>query len=206
MPQRRGGLALGVTRADLVELALGHARQHGWINGEARCALVGEPDEAKVALDGVICAQDRAGDAPERGTALLVTDCLAATLDRRKFRDQCTTGRTRDALADGDIRLQMRVTRPIEKPVWVEVHDVEKLITRKEHPDDKRTMVVRLTDPGRTVFLKMAKRHEEWVISLLGDLSGGAQSDLLHSLVLLKKRLGDGTVRNSERPRMPARR
>jgi NADPH-dependent 2,4-dienoyl-CoA reductase/sulfur reductase-like enzyme len=39
-----------------------------------------------------------------------------------------------DALADGDIRLQMRVTRPIEKPVWVEVHDGEKLITRKGEP------------------------------------------------------------------------
>ncbi len=39
-----------------------------------------------------------------------------------------------DALAEGDIRLQMRVTRPIEKPVWVEVHDGEKLITRKGEP------------------------------------------------------------------------
>ncbi|MEA5076926.1 MAG: NAD(P)/FAD-dependent oxidoreductase [Anaerolineaceae bacterium] len=39
-----------------------------------------------------------------------------------------------DALAEGDIRLQMRVTRPIEKPVWVEVHDGEKLITRRGEP------------------------------------------------------------------------
>ncbi len=30
-----------------------------------------------------------------------------------------------------DVRLQMRVTRPIEQPVWVEVHDGENLITRK---------------------------------------------------------------------------
>ncbi|MFZ3070295.1 MAG: FAD-dependent oxidoreductase, partial [Anaerolineaceae bacterium] len=30
-----------------------------------------------------------------------------------------------------DIRLQMRVTRPIEQPVWVEVHDGENLVARK---------------------------------------------------------------------------
>ncbi len=39
-----------------------------------------------------------------------------------------------DALADGDIRLQMRVIRPIEKPVWVEVHDGKNLIARKGEP------------------------------------------------------------------------
>ena len=33
-----------------------------------------------------------------------------------------------------EIRLQMRVTRPIEKPVWVEVRSGEKLITRKGEP------------------------------------------------------------------------
>ena len=35
------------------------------------------------------------------------------------------------SLAQEDIRLQMRVTRPIEQPVWIEVHDGENLITRK---------------------------------------------------------------------------
>lgn len=34
-------------------------------------------------------------------------------------------------LAQEDVRLQMRVTRPIEQPVWVEVHDGENLVTRK---------------------------------------------------------------------------
>ena len=34
-------------------------------------------------------------------------------------------------LEDQEIRLQMRVTQPIEQPVWVEVHEKENLITRK---------------------------------------------------------------------------
>ena len=37
----------------------------------------------------------------------------------------------RSTLAQEDVRLQMRVTRPIEQPVWIEVHDGENLITRK---------------------------------------------------------------------------
>jgi NADPH-dependent 2,4-dienoyl-CoA reductase/sulfur reductase-like enzyme len=37
----------------------------------------------------------------------------------------------KSTLAQEDIRLQMRVTQPIEQPVWVEVHDGENLVTRK---------------------------------------------------------------------------
>jgi NADPH-dependent 2,4-dienoyl-CoA reductase/sulfur reductase-like enzyme len=39
-----------------------------------------------------------------------------------------------DHLADGPIPLQMRVTKPIEKPVWVEVRSGEELIARKAEP------------------------------------------------------------------------
>jgi NADPH-dependent 2,4-dienoyl-CoA reductase/sulfur reductase-like enzyme len=37
-------------------------------------------------------------------------------------------------LAEGDIRLQMRVRQPIEKPVWVEVRQGDKLLTRRGEP------------------------------------------------------------------------
>ena len=37
-------------------------------------------------------------------------------------------------LEENDIRLQMRVRQPIEKPVWVEVRSGEKLLTRKGEP------------------------------------------------------------------------
>ncbi|OJX43912.1 MAG: pyridine nucleotide-disulfide oxidoreductase [Chloroflexi bacterium 44-23] len=39
-----------------------------------------------------------------------------------------------DHLAEGDIRVQMRVRQPIEKPVWVEVRSGEKLLHRKGEP------------------------------------------------------------------------
>lgn len=39
-----------------------------------------------------------------------------------------------DALAQGDVRLQMRVRQPVEEPVWVEVRSSGKLITRKAEP------------------------------------------------------------------------
>jgi len=63
------------------------------------------------------------------------------------------------------------------------------LVVREGSSQDKRSVIVRLTEAGRTAFLRMARRHEEWVISLLGDLSREAQGELLRDLVLLKRRL-----------------
>jgi thioredoxin reductase len=39
-----------------------------------------------------------------------------------------------DHLADGEIRIQMRVRQPIESPVWVEVRSGEKMLVRKGEP------------------------------------------------------------------------
>jgi hypothetical protein len=39
-----------------------------------------------------------------------------------------------DHLADGEIRVQMRVRQPIESPVWVEVRSSDNLLTRKGEP------------------------------------------------------------------------
>jgi DNA-binding MarR family transcriptional regulator len=65
----------------------------------------------------------------------------------------------------------------------------DKLVVREDHSTDKRTVIVQLTPEGRAQFRKMALRHEEWVISLLGDLSHEARVELLHNLTLLKRRL-----------------
>jgi len=63
------------------------------------------------------------------------------------------------------------------------------LVTRREDPKDRRSMIVRLTRKGRESFLRMARRHEEWVVSILGELSGTAQSELLQNLTLLQRNL-----------------
>ena len=63
------------------------------------------------------------------------------------------------------------------------------LVMRQDDPRDRRSVIVRLTRKGRESFLRMARRHEEWVVSILGDLSGEAQSELLQNLTLLQHNL-----------------
>ena len=63
------------------------------------------------------------------------------------------------------------------------------LVTRREDPKDRRSMIVRLTRKGRDHFLRMARRHEEWVVSILGELSSAAQSELLQNLTLLQRNI-----------------
>jgi DNA-binding MarR family transcriptional regulator len=63
------------------------------------------------------------------------------------------------------------------------------LVTRREDPNDRRSMIVRLTRKGRDNFLRMARRHEEWVVSILGELSAAAQSELMQNLTLLQRNL-----------------
>jgi DNA-binding MarR family transcriptional regulator len=65
----------------------------------------------------------------------------------------------------------------------------DRLVSREEHATDRRTVIVHTTPEGRAQFRRMALRHEEWVISLLGDLSHEARVELLHNLTLLKRRL-----------------
>jgi len=55
-----------------------------------------------------------------------------------------------DHLADGPIPLQMRVTKPIEKPVWVEVRSGEELIARKAEPYAR---------PGEMVTVTLKPEH-----------------------------------------------
>lgn len=62
-------------------------------------------------------------------------------------------------------------------------------VRRHDDPADRRSFVVRLTEAGRDAFAPMARRHEEWLVALLGELSAPAQAELLQSLTLLKRSL-----------------
>jgi DNA-binding MarR family transcriptional regulator len=62
-------------------------------------------------------------------------------------------------------------------------------VVRQDDPHDRRSVIVRLTRKGRESFARMARRHEEWVVSILGDLSVEAQSELLQNLTLLQRNL-----------------
>ena len=63
----------------------------------------------------------------------------------------------------------------------------EGMVERSFDDSDRRTVTIKMTDSGRDAFRVMAKRHEEWVIAKLGELSREAKRDLLENLVLLDR-------------------
>jgi DNA-binding MarR family transcriptional regulator len=65
------------------------------------------------------------------------------------------------------------VTDQLVKEGWIE---------RMELPHDRRAWLVRLTPAGRSLFKKMAKRHEAWIVAAFSSLS---QRDVhqLHDLL-----------------------
>ena len=56
------------------------------------------------------------------------------------------------------------------------------MIERLSLASDRRAWLVRLTPAGRTLFKKMAKRHEIWIVAALGGVSP-KESKLLHELL-----------------------
>ncbi len=64
----------------------------------------------------------------------------------------------------------------------------EGLIDRNPVPDNRRTFIAKLTPKGRKQFRKMAEQHEQWVISMLGQL----ESDEVEQLMGLLERVKQG--------------
>jgi hypothetical protein len=56
----------------------------------------------------------------------------------------------KDSLVEGDVRLQLRVTKPIEAPVWIEVRAGGHLIQRKAEPYAR---------PGEMVTIRLMPKH-----------------------------------------------
>jgi DNA-binding MarR family transcriptional regulator len=121
----------------------------------------------------------------EFGTSLARFDVLAQL-------DRFANGLTMTELSLRLLVSNGAITGLVEKLV------ADRLVFREGHSKDKRTIIVRLTAKGSAIFRKMALRHEEWVISLLSDLSREARVELLHNLMLLKRRL-DGVPGKSGR-------
>jgi NADPH-dependent 2,4-dienoyl-CoA reductase/sulfur reductase-like enzyme len=70
-----------------------------------------------------------------------------------------------DHLADGEIRIQMRVRQPIEQPVWVEVRSGEKLIHRKGEPYTRPGEMV--TIPLKPAMLDAVKASRGLTVSIV---------------------------------------
>jgi len=65
----------------------------------------------------------------------------------------------------------------------------EGFVIREPHAKDRRTILVRLTEQGRSRFLAMAREHESWTVSLLSGLEAADKKQLLANLGALKRQL-----------------
>lgn len=61
------------------------------------------------------------------------------------------------------------------------------LVERGKVATDRRSSIIRLTPKGRHTFRKMAQSHEEWIQSLLADLSPDTHQRLFDGLAELKQ-------------------
>ena len=89
--------------------------------------------------------------------------------------------RHREGLTMGELSRRMMVTGGNITPVTDQLVK-EGWVERMELPHDRRAWLVRLTPAGRSLFKKMAKRHEAWIVAAFSSLS---QRDVhqLHELL-----------------------
>jgi len=71
----------------------------------------------------------------------------------------------------------------------------EKLAERLPEPGDRRAFRVRLTRAGYEVFGRMARAHEEWIISVLSGLSRKEHAELFRLLAKVKSHALETTER-----------
>ena len=69
----------------------------------------------------------------------------------------------------------------------VERLEREGLVRRRQRPEDRRSHLVRLTDAGRAAFEAMAAEHENWIASMLSELSEEETEQLYHLLDKAKR-------------------
>jgi len=108
-----------------------------------------------------------------------------STLPRFDFMAQLQ--RAPDGLTMGEISQRMMVSGGNVSGIASQL-DAEGLISRSPLPDNRRTVLVKLTAKGKRSFNKMAEEHEDWIIEMLGGLPK-ADVDVLMSL-LQKLKLG----------------
>jgi DNA-binding MarR family transcriptional regulator len=63
------------------------------------------------------------------------------------------------------------------------------LVARDDDPDDRRSVRVRLTAPGREAFERMAAEHEGWVVELFGGLDAEQKKQMYEGLGRLRVQL-----------------
>lgn len=62
----------------------------------------------------------------------------------------------------------------------------EGMVARSSSPTDRRSWIVSLTPKGRSLFERMAKEHEQWILELFAVLNPQAVSQLYRHLGALR--------------------
>ena len=93
--------------------------------------------------------------------------------------------RYRDGLKMNELSRLLMVTGGNVTAI-VDQLEKEGQVERLDEPDDRRAFRIRLTKSGEKSFAEMARAHEQWVVELLGGLSGRERDELLKLLAKLK--------------------
>ncbi|HEY0489682.1 MAG TPA: MarR family transcriptional regulator [Telluria sp.] len=65
----------------------------------------------------------------------------------------------------------------------------EQLVVRVPHATDRRGYSVKLTDDGRRAFAEMAAVHEEWIASMLKEMTAAEKAQMIALLAGIKQQL-----------------
>lgn len=113
---------------------------------------------------------------------------FGTTLPRFDFMAQLA--RASAGLTMGELSKQMMVSGGNVSGIANQLEN-EGVIHRAPLPNNRRTFCVKLTDEGKARFAEMARAHEEWVIELLGGLSGDDHQRLMAALKRVKLGIAD---------------
>ncbi|MFV0276466.1 MAG: MarR family winged helix-turn-helix transcriptional regulator [Parahaliea sp.] len=106
------------------------------------------------------------------------------TLPRFDFLAQLE--RVPDGLTMGELSRRMMVSGGNISGIATQLVN-EGLVERNPLPDNRRTVKVKLTPKGASVFARMAEEHEQWVIGLLGHLDSKEVEQLMGLLGRVKR-------------------
>lgn len=108
------------------------------------------------------------------------------TLPRFDFLAQLE--RSPDGLTMGELSKRMMVSGGNVSGIATQLVN-EGLVTRSPLPDNRRTVLVKLTPKGAKAFARMAEEHEQWVIAMLGHLDTQEVDQLMQLLSRVKQGL-----------------
>ena len=71
----------------------------------------------------------------------------------------------------------------------------DRLVARQPSPNDRRSLLVRLTPKGKAEFAGAARAHEHWIDKMLSEFDGGEAETLIQHLDGLAGRVRNGGTR-----------